>query len=61
MTSEEILKKFVSGRMVVKKQGMWMILQIDRFLFMNHNPLLSKQQIARRRYLTRWHKWRPSG
>jgi hypothetical protein len=53
MTPEEILGKFVSGRMMVNKQGTWMILQMDHCLFMSRSPLLSKQLLERRRYLTR--------
>jgi hypothetical protein len=37
-----------------------MTLPTDGFLSMSHSPLHSRQQTTRRRYLTRWHKWKLS-
>jgi hypothetical protein len=58
MTLEEILGKFVSGRMMVKEAR-----YVDDALngslpSTSLKPLLSKQPVAGRRYQTRWHKWR---
>jgi hypothetical protein len=61
MTPEEILGKFVSGRMMVKEAQ-----YVDDAL---NGPLpvyepqsvASKQQVAGMRYLARWHKLRRSG
>jgi hypothetical protein len=61
MMPEEILGKFVSGRMMIKKQGTLMTSPMDHSHSTSRSPLLSRQQAARRCYLTRWHKWRLSG
>jgi hypothetical protein len=58
MTPEEILGKFVSGRMMVKEAR-----YVDDALngplpSMSLNPLLLRQPVAGRRYQARWHKWR---
>jgi hypothetical protein len=62
MTPEEILGKFVSGRMMVKEAR-----YVDDALngpipSMSPSPLHSRQQVAAgRRYLARWHKLRLPG
>jgi hypothetical protein len=61
MTPEEILRKFVSGRMMVKEAR-----YVDDALngplpVYEPQPLLSKQQAVGRRYLARWHKLRRPG
>jgi hypothetical protein len=61
MTPEEILGKFVSGRMMVKKRDTWMMLLMALYSSTSINPLLSKQQAAGRRYQARWHKLRLPG
>jgi hypothetical protein len=59
MTPEEILGKFVSGRMMIKEAR-----YVDDAL---NGPIQEPQTIAlkargaRRRYLARWHKLRRSG
>jgi hypothetical protein len=53
MTPEEILRKFVSGRMMVKKQDMWTMPWMVHSPSMSRSPLLSKQPAAGRRYLAR--------
>jgi hypothetical protein len=53
MTPEEILRKFVSGRMMVKEARYVDDTLKGRFLSMSRSPLLSKQPAARRRYLAR--------
>jgi hypothetical protein len=53
MTSEEILEKFVSGRMMVKEARYVDNAANGPLLSTSHSPLLSKQQVARRRYLAR--------
>jgi hypothetical protein len=58
MTSEEILGKFISGH---RMQGTLMTLATDCFLSTSRSSLLSRQQTARKCYLTRWHKWRLPG
>jgi hypothetical protein len=61
MTPEEILEKFVSGRMMVK---------VTRYVDDIANKLLPlyepqpnslKATTSKEGYLTRWHKWRLSG
>jgi hypothetical protein len=59
MTPEEILGKFVSGRMMVKEAR-----YVDDALngpLPVHEPqtVVSKQPAAGRCYQARWHKWRP--
>jgi hypothetical protein len=59
MMPEEILGKFMSGRMMVKEAG-----YVDDALngpLPVHEPqtLPSKQPAAGRRCQARWHKWRP--
>jgi hypothetical protein len=61
MMPEEILGKFVSGRMMVKEAR-----YVDDVLngplpVYEPQPLLSKQQAAGRRYQARWHKLRRPG
>jgi hypothetical protein len=61
MTPEEILGKFVSGRMMVKEAR-----YVDDALTApcpskSHSPLRSRQQAAGRRYQARWHKLRLPG
>ena len=61
MTPEEILEKFVSGRMMVKEAR-----YVDDALngplpVYEPQPVALKQQEAGRRYQARWHKWRLSG
>jgi hypothetical protein len=58
MTFEEILRKFVSRRMMVKEASALMTLPTDHSHSMIHSPLPSRQQAAR---MTKWHKWRLSG
>jgi hypothetical protein len=56
MTPEEILGKFVSGRMMIKEAR-----YVDDALngpIHEPQPLLSKQRGAGRRYLARWRKLR---
>jgi hypothetical protein len=50
MTSEEILRKFVRGHMMVKEARYWTICKQNASSLC---PLLSKQQVARRLYLAR--------
>jgi hypothetical protein len=59
MTPEEILGKFVSGRMMVKEAR-----YVDDALngplpSTSLKPLPSKQPAIGRHYQARWHKWRP--
>ena len=53
MTPEEILGKFVSGRMMVKEARYVDNAANGPLLSTSRSPLLSKQQVARRRYLAR--------
>jgi hypothetical protein len=52
MTPEEILRKFVSGRMMVK-EARYVDDALNGPLSVYHSPLLSKQQAAGRRYQAR--------
>jgi hypothetical protein len=61
MTPEKILGKFVSGRMMVKEARYADDIANGPLTLYEPQSLLSKQQIARRLYLTRWHKWRLLG
>jgi hypothetical protein len=61
MTPEEILGKFVSGRMMVKEAR-----YVDDALnsplpVYEPQPVLSKQPAAGRHYQAGWHKWRLPG
>jgi hypothetical protein len=53
MTPEEILGKFVSGRMMVKEARYVDDAANGRFLSTSRSPFLSKQRVARRHYLAR--------
>jgi hypothetical protein len=53
MTPEEILGKFVSGRMMVKEARYVDDAANGLLPLYEPHPLLSKQQVARRRYLAR--------
>jgi hypothetical protein len=52
MTLEEILRKFVSGRMMVKG-ARYVDDALNHYLSTSRSPLLSKQQAAKRRYQAR--------
>jgi hypothetical protein len=52
MTPEEIIRKFVSGRMMVK-EARYVDDALNGSLSMSHRSLLSKQSTARRRYRAR--------
>jgi hypothetical protein len=58
MSSEEILGKFVSGRMMVKGARYVSTSLMDLFVTMSRNPLHLKQRPIRRHFPTRWHKLR---
>jgi hypothetical protein len=53
MTPEEILGKFMSGRMMVKEARYVDDALNGRFLSTSRSPLLLKQPATRRRYLAR--------
>jgi hypothetical protein len=58
MTLEEILGKFVSGRMMVKEARYMVMLLMAHYPSTSLKPLLLKQPATGRRYQARWHKWR---
>jgi hypothetical protein len=59
MMSEEILGKFVSGHMMVKEARYVDDIANGPLPVYELQPIALKA--ARRRYITRWHKWRLSG